>query len=761
MKHIILPAILFVCFLLPMASVAQNTGTISGQIKDVRTKETLIGVNVIVDGLTLGAATDLEGNFTLKDVPVGAQTLVFRYIGYQTFHLPDLIVRSGRNLVVDAELREAIIKGEEVTISAAFFQRYEQNPVSHVEFNPEEIRRSPGSSQELTRVLSTVPGVSTQGDMSQDLLVRGGSPSEVGFIIDNIPMPGVNHFPLPGGGSSGPIGIVNTELISGLDFYTGGFSAAHGDRMSAAADIRYREGMRTGLNGEISANMSGFGVGAEGGFASGHGSWLINGRRSYLDLIMGAIDAGGSPAYGDVQAKVVYDLSPRHQLTFLNIYGNSSIDMGRKEALEHDQDMYSKGTWEQYTSGLNLRTSWNGGYNQTSISFSNKTDDTRIVKIEDETPEFVSNLNNHYLNLRSINYLVLDQRQRIEFGMDGSIETGDYSYFQRGGNNLYGNEVPDFRRNTDLNGLKAGLFATYSLRMTNRFTTTPGLRMDYSGYNGQVMFSPRLAVSYQVNEKVEFTGSGGVYRQTLPRYMLSRSEQIRKLSNPYSIHIIGGAGYTLMPDLKFTVEVYTKNYQQMPGLPRQSEYSNPGFLIDNAQSYYTELSDDVKARATGIDLLLQKKMARGFYGTLSGSWFTSRYEDSSGKWRSRDYDNRWIFNILGGFRPNRNWEFSARWSYIGSRPVTPIDLVESEQHKTTIWDISRFNEDNLAPYHSLFLRTDRRFYLSNSSFTAYLEVWNAYNRSNEYIKYWNTTNQEVEAISQFSFLPILGIKYEF
>lgn len=143
-------------------------------------------------------------------------------------------------------------------VTAGFFESSERQPVSSVSFNNEEIRRSPSAGGEISRVLQALPGVASTDETSQDILVRGGSPNEVSFYIDNIVIPSIKHFQEQNGTSNGPIGIVNTELVRKIEFSTGGFGVQYGYVMSGVGEIAYRDANRKPVLGNVDMSMAGY-----------------------------------------------------------------------------------------------------------------------------------------------------------------------------------------------------------------------------------------------------------------------------------------------------------------------------------------------------------------------------------------------------------------------------------------------------------------------------------------------------------------------
>ena len=162
-----------------------------------------------------------------------------------------------------------------------------------------------------------------------------------------------------------------------------------------------------------------------------------------------------------------------------------------------------------------------------------------------------------------------------------------------------------------------------------------------------------------------------------------------------------------------------------------------------------------------IEVMLQKKLARDFYGLASLSLGRSQYKALDGVWRDRVFDNRVSFCIEGGYKPNEKWDFSLRWVYGGGVPYTPLDIVASRKINAGVLDASRVNAERLPAYHSLNVRVDRRFNFDRSSLVLYLSAWNVYDRKNVASYFWNKITASPDTEYQFGMLPILGVEYEF
>ncbi|MEL6769685.1 MAG: TonB-dependent receptor [Bacteroidota bacterium] len=753
------PLIALPLVLLAAPALAQSAGSITGTVRDAATLEALPGVNVVVQGTTLGAATNAEGRYVITAVPVGTVALEVRSIGFAPLVRTDIVVKPGRPATADVLLNEARIEGAEVTVTAGYFQPPAAAPTSTVAFSTEEIRRSPGAGQEIARVLNALPGVASRGETSQDLFVRGGSPAENGFYIDQILIPNAQHFSTPDGSSFGPTGLINTEFIDDITFSSGGFSASYGDRLSSISEIRYRTGGDR-LTGEVGANFTGGTFIVEGPIPGG--SAFISGRRSYLDLVADAIDAGGAPRFSDLQGKVTLDLSPSQRLSVLNLYGSSEFAQEAEDAVDAGEAAFGVFENQQNTVGLSLRSLWGArGYSTTALSYSFIERRNTVTSVRDGFGDIREDFRNGYLTLRNVNTLQLGPQLEVEAGVEGTIERGTFDFDQAAYVSAAGAQQGAVGFDLDLTSARLGTFATFVWQPTARLTVSPGLRVDYGSLNEDVYPQPRLGLAYDLTEKVRLRAAGGVYRQAVPLYVRAQSAANETLPHVRADHLIGGVDVLLAPDLKLTVEGFSKTYRDVPQFADGNPLGTPVYVLDERGDYAGALTSDGRARARGIELLVQKKLSRAFYGLVSASYFRSQYEDQNGVWRNRDFDTQTQFSVIGGWKPNAKWELSARWSYLGGRPTTPIDVGQSIALDAEVRDVTRTNEERLPAYHSLYLRVDRRFNFRATNLTTFVSLWNAYSRTNIEDTFWNFTEQRVDEAEQFSLLPVVGIEFEF
>ena len=742
----------------------QLTGIIEGTVLDKETKLPLIAANVMLENSTIGATTDAEGKFVIKSLNVGSYSIKISYMGYQLIIKTDVIVKSSRSTALLIELQPSAYQTEEINVNAGYFTEVEYQTVNSVNFSYEEIRRSPGAAGDVSRIMMSLPSVAKVNDQSNSLIVRGGSPLENAFYIDNIEIPNINHFPTQGA-SGGPIGVLNVDFINDVNFISGGFSSTFGDKLSSIMDIKFREGNRENIEGQLDFNFAGFGGVIEGPIGN-NGSYMLSLRRSYFDLLVKSIDIGTSipPSYGDYQYKIVYDLNDNNKLSLIGVVSDDHNNPTQKAAIDEDMIYYGPQKIWVHTNGINWQKIWGKiGYSNTSIAFtSNLFNETYY---ETGSGLFLRK-NDSYeneLKIRNINYLRLFTDLSITFG-------ADYKWLKSNYNNQYGkytdalgNATPEVLHITNFDEHKIGLFEEIKVTDFKSMDLSIGLREDYFTYNKRLNFSPRLALNLKFDDVSSIKAFAGVFYQTLPSLLLSQNENNKNLKNTTAYQYILGYERLLTKDLRLTLDLYYKKYKDLPIDPTQPQL----FLLDELyyrSGYYfnhEQLISSGSAYTKGIELMLQKKLAENIYGLASVSYSIAKCKSADNIWQNRVYDNRIVATIEGGYKPNNEWEFSLRWVYAGGTPYTPLNISESETLNRAVLDENRINAERYPDYHSLNLRVDKRYHFEHLNIVAYLSVWNAYSRKNIATYFWNETKKEQGTIYQWTLLPIFGVEIEF
>jgi len=825
--------ILLLAFLVTSTSFAQ-TGLLTGKVIDASTKEALIGANILVTELeNIGAATDIEGNFKIN-IPVGSYSIRVSLIGFTSVVRTDIIIKTKGEEYVEIQLSPTSLKIDEVTVTADYFDKAViENNLSTLALGAEEVRRSPGAMGDFQRILQGMAGVSFSNDQTNELLVRGGSPNENLTIFDNMELHSTNHYPNEFN-SGGPINMVNTELIQEVQFSTGGFISKFGDKMSSSMSIKTRDGTTTRpLGGKGQISMAGAGAILEGSINNGRGSWLVSARMSYIDLIANSFGLTAIPIYHDAQFKFMYNLSSKHKLSWSGIYGNDKIKFDgvpdntyEEKANQTDSvdtqiiDVKQK----QWASGITLNSVWSNslysaitvyannyhnevdfGYNYTERQFdgAGNIKDSQVLNTRYTFSNVSDNLE---AAIRAQFGWSISKTNRVEFG--GQLKFGGYEQtafidadtVRYDTNNDGTHETvitqPAAILNTNLDLIdqnKSYLFVNDRLKLfSDRLILNIGARYDIFTYSNAANFSPRVSVSYYLIPLITNVNFAyGDYYQTHSYPIYGDKYQTNEnqfLKNSHSRHFVFGIEHIWDEGLKMTVEGFHKEYSDIP--------VNESFVHQNDPTFRSEKRLNMgEQTAYGIDFMLQQKLVKDLYGTLSFSRTWTKVEDPrigmNGSTYVSDYDFPYVFNIIIGKRfsdarkalnklpailkyasyilpVSDDMEFSVKWRYASGKPYTEMVYSTREQHRVGgvtwtdgAWQISdNINGMRYPDYHRLDFGFNTRFNFQTWNLVLNLSFQNVYNQQN-IAMYQHNSDGTIDIVYQFSVMPILGLDIEF
>jgi len=609
----------------------------------------------------------------------------------------------------------------------------------------------------------SLPSVAKVNDQSNNLIVRGGNPMENTFFIDNIEIPNINHFPHQGS-SGGPIGILNVDFIDDVTFNTGGFSAIYGDKLSSIMELDFRDGNPNEFDGQIDFSWIGFGGIIEGPLSKKSSAMLAI-KRSYLKYLIEAIDIGTStaPEYGDIQGKFTYEFNPFQKLSFLAVFADDHNTPDQENAADNAMSHFGNQDLYQGTYGFNWRAVWsesafsNTSFSVTSSKYIEDFWETYKEQIS-SVPDIKNRTNETEWKLRNVNFMRLSEKISLDLGFDTKYLKHDYDNYLAETTNATGGTVSELSMKDIVTAQKVGGFMSLNFDLFQKLSITLGIRADYFSMNENITISPRFSCQYKLSKKTSLNASAGIFHQNLPILLLSQSDDNANLEDPYASHYIVGFEHLLTEDTRLVVEAYQKDYSNFPTDPNQ-----PGIFMldDNFFNNYETLEDNGLAMSRGVELILQKKLAERIYGLASATYFRSRYKSDDNIWRDRNYDNRLIVSIEGGYKPTPGLEMSLRWVYAGGVPYTPINEELSTLNHQAVYDDTRINDERYPDYHSLNLRLDKRFFFNKTNLVIYASVWNAYGQKNIAEYYWNDDEQSINEVYQWGMLPIIGIEWEF
>lgn len=752
-----------IIFLLTSAfTSALAEGEIRGTVVDKTTKEPLPGVNVIVGNTGLGAATDTGGKFIITGLPSGSYSVTASFIGYKSITKPDVIVNSAKPAFINFELMETSVEIEGITVEGSYFETDPSEVISIKRFSNEEIRRAPGGFEDIVRALSVVPGVARQSAGRNDLVVRGGAPSENLYLVNGIKFPTVNHFGTQGA-TGGPISFINLDFVESTTFSTGGFSAKYGDKLSSVLSIDLKEGRTDRLGGKATVSASQFGLNLEGP-VNDNGSFIFSLRRSYLDLIFNAAGFSFVPEYYDALGKFDFNFDNKNKISFLFTGALDRVSFNYEDGEDYyDNSRILASDQNIYAAGLTFRHLFKNGFTDLRLSRNYNSYDYR----QNDSllnPIFMNNSTEAENTLSGDIVYKPDNKTEINFGATVSLIQFDADVlFPEKFVTTFGDTLPLNSASANEEYFKSGFYLQVSRVFGDFIRVNAGVRGDYFDEIDKGFYlSPRFSFKVPVYSSLSFNFSTGMYRQ-FPSYIwLAAFEQNKELTAVNVNHFIGGLEYLPQEDIQLKTEVFYKDYSDYPASSIR-EYlvlSNTGAGFGGADNNFASfglepLVSGGNGYSRGIEVSAQKKSTgSGLYGLTSLTYSETYFTGLDGIERTGQYNQKWIFNLSGGYIFNEQWEVSFKFQYASGVPYTPYN-----NDGTQI--VSAYNSARLDAIHSLDLRADRRWDFEGWNLITYIDIQNIYGRNNETSVRWNYRENKLEEDDNIGVLPSIGISIVF
>jgi hypothetical protein len=752
--------LLLLCLAWPLTATAADLplGRLEGRVIDAGSLQPLAGANILVIDSGLGAASDLEGRFLVPAVPAGVRAIQVSLLGYETQVLSDLVVRPGGGPPATVRLQPSRLDLPELVVRPEYFSGRGSSGAVMQEFQREEIRRAPGSAEDVNRLVQALPSVGFGADdQRNDIVARGGSPVENLFLVDGHPIHNLNHFGSQGS-TGGPIGMIHVDFIESVRFSPGGFDASHGDRLSSVMDVRFREGDRRRTGGEAFLSMAGAGVELEGPLGDGRGSWLLGARRSYLELLKEQIGYATAPVMADLGGKAVWDLSPRRQLSALWLSGWNRTRWNVDE--DPDQNFNVDQTQVTMAGGLALRRlGADGAVDRWRLTVNHQDFDHSFSAWNDRNLIRNDAWEQTWSLAREWRRSLGDIEGRAGLGLDRS--RSQHYVRLRNMESVYGSSRPD--QDLDLvheqNRWWGWLRAEAPLGESRRLQLS--LRLDHDDDSGATDWQPRAGLRQNLGRDWALNLAAGRYAQGLPVSWRVQSKGAQGLASMKNDQLQAGLEWRPKPDWLLSIDLYRRIYRDLP----VSEFS-PTIPLADAGSYYGysyrgQLSSGGEGRARGIEWLVQKKLSEGFWGSLAWSWSRSRYRTPAGQWETGPFERRQQATLILGWIPSHRWELSLKWRIAGGLPETPIDEVASAAAGDTRHRLEDYQRERQGVYHRLDLRLDHRIHGRRADIVMFWDLQNAYDRRNEAFRYWHHRDGEVKTWYGWRIMPVFGITAEF
>jgi hypothetical protein len=738
-----------------------QTGTVSGRILDQGTKEPLPSAVVQLIGTQIGVSSDIDGRFVIANIPVGTYQVRASLIGYEPHLETDVVIAASRPAELMLELRQSSIDIEGVDIRAGYFQRTPDAPVSVQQLTYEEIRRSPGGFEDVLRAIAVLPGVAQAQPGRNDLVVRGGAPSENLFAVDNIEIPNINHYGTQGAGG-GSLSYINLDFVRETAFSTGGFGVRYGDRLSSVLSIDLRDGRSDRFGGKATLSASQFGLNVEGPFAES-GSLVFSARRSYLDFIFKAAGFGFVPEYWDFLGRAHYTIDNQNELTVLAVGAIDDVRFFNDDADNRFDNSRVLGTAQrQYASGVTLRHLFTKGFatftlGRSFAQYNGIQRDSLLI------PIFSNQSKEGETSLRADVTFKATESTEFSFGAQAKMVRFNANLAIPGYVTSFGDSLSVTVQDYSTRGTKASTYLQVSQLLPGNVTLILGGRGDYfDRIDESFAFAPRAALVYDLNALTTISASAGIYYQTPSYIWLVANNANRQLRHVRADQFVLAVERMLRDDVRFRIEGYSKIYRDYP-----SSLARPYLVLANTGSGYGGSEDGFASfgldplaslgtgRGIGVEFLLQKKLSDiPLYGLASLTLSRTRFTSRDGIERPGSFDQEVIVNLSAGYRFDEKWEASAKFRYASGRPFTPFNPDGTQ-------DVSAYNSERTSPVHSLDVRVDRRWNFATWTLIAYVDIQNLYNNKHSGSVRWNAREQRVDADeSSIGLLPSIGISAE-
>lgn len=713
--------------------------TVRGKVIDRSTREGIPYAAVVIVGVDgYGVSSDSTGVFVLENVRPGINSFSAIQLGYRTAVTPEYKI-TPYTPFIEIEMEEDVSELTASSVKPSPFLKSVESPLSVRIISVGDIDKIPGANKDVSRIVRSFPGVSYSPiGYRNDLIVRGGGPSENAFFVDGIEIPNINHFATQGA-SGGPVSILNSDLIREISFYTGAFPVNRGGALSSVMDIRMKDGNPDKQSFKATVGASEVGISASG-HLNDNTTYVASVRQSYLQLLFKLLGLPILPDYIDAQVRVKSRLDNRDEIIFLGLAGfddmklsDSPDDKGDEYMLSYlpllKQETFTIGASYKHFAGNHVQTytlSYNYLNNRRLKYFGNDSSVPENLILKGSALEGKAQF-----RFENISY---SGSFTFKEGVELSYRHYDSYVFRK-----VQSDIPvSYMTQNGIFGYGAYVSADYR-SPGGVLNASAGIRVDGSTFSTSTarfwkQLSPRMSVSYAPFENWTFNASAGLYHQLPAMTALSHRDSEGNMLNHgleymRSFSAAIGADWKLRDRLFIGLEGFYKNFHDVPlsvatGVPLTCLGADYGSIGEEL------LVSSARGRSYGAELLARWIIPDKISMVTSATLYRSEYTSGDGEYIPSAWDNRFIINLSAVYDFPRYWSVGAKLSAIGGAPYTPYDESESSLRKRwdasgkPVYDYSRYNSERLEPYWQLDLRVDKNFYFRKWTLGLYVDLQN-------------------------------------
>ncbi len=790
---------IFLFLLFGQLLYAQGNQTVRGTVVDKETRMPFIGAVIQLyndSAMQGGAATDFDGHFRIDNVPVGRYTMKVQYTGYLQALMPNIIVNSGKETILNLELETSAVEVAEVVIKGDRKDGTvnEMASGSGRMFSVEETNRYGGSRGDPARMASNFAGVQGANDARNDIVVRGNSPMGVLWRVEGVDIPNPNHFAIEGT-TGGPVSMLNNKVLANSDFYTGAFSAEFGNSIAAAFDLRMRNGNNEKFEFNGQFGFLGTELSAEGPINKKTGSsFLVNYRYSTLKMFEALsfpIGTGAVPNYMDGAFKFNFPLKKGGNLSWFGIGGNSKIDIVVSKYTEPNDELYGIDNRDQYFrtgmgfSGVVYAKPINGKtFFRMVVAGSHRYSASHHDLVWRDTSFAIDSITKKmgYKNKEdriSFNFYVLrriNQKNTLKVGMFNDVYMNDLV------DSIHSEVTYRFYNRQDYTGksLLIQPYAQWKFRPNDQVTLNMGLHGQFFTLNGSKAIEPRVGMRYSIGEKQSIQVAAGMHSQMLPAYVYYT--HLPADSAPYvlhnkdvgfirSVHTVIGYDIAVAENMRIKVEGYYQYLYDIPIEQKSSSFSVVNQGSGFARFFPDSLVNEGTGRNFGFELTIEKFFSNNYFYMFTASVFDAKYTGSDGIERNTDFNTRYAVNLLGGrefqLGTKQSLSLGTKVTLAGKRWYTPIDEAASRvENDEVLVDSLRNTLQFSSAYFRLDLKVVWKYNAKRVTHEIGLDLVNLTNQKNILgLTYspdsLNPTASPVAEQYQLGFLPLFYYQIDF
>lgn len=760
-----------------------QTQIIKGSVVDNETQVPLVGAAVIIldNDPPIATKTGNDGYFKFTAVPAGRHKIQVSYIGYEPVIVPELLLTSGKELVININLKQSVINMDEVAIKAYNRKDRPLNPMASISarsFTVEETRRYAGGLDDPARIASAFAGVTESSIRDNAIIIRGNAPKGVSWRLEGVEIPNPNHFSGRMVAGGGGVSIFSSQLLSNSDFYTGAFPAEYGNAMAGVFDMKLRSGNDEKIENTFQAGILGIEFSSEGPFnKKSKATYLFNYRYSTLSILskMDIIPRQQAPNYQDLSFKVCIPLSC---FGILSLWGIGAID---KLAGTGKPD---SSKWQ--TIGDRLNDIWNLHSGASGVSYKliagDKTFFNTSLAVSGIQNEIITSIIDSNL-LSSPYWNITDRSGKItlssfanhKFNTKLTIKTGinlHTLFYYLNLNSIQNEEPGTFRNIID----KSGLCNFYEYYIQAKYNITQdlivniGVNANYFALNKNYSTDPRFGIKWEFKPKHSLSFGYGVHSQLeeLKIYFIEKKTNgfihypNKNLKMSKAQHFVLGYDWLINNNLRLKIEPYYQYLYNIPGIP-DSSYSLINFKQDWALS--DSLVNNSIGRNFGIDFTLEHFLSKNYYFLVTGSVFSSRYNGGDGIWRNTRFDKGYALNLLFGRefikKGNNILGANIRFTYTGGERISPLLVDQSIKEKRIIYDEAMAFEARLPV--SYYLDFTMTYHINRKRYSSIwaMQIKNVLGSPMVEGYSFNYRKNNIQQNKYVVIIPVLSYKIEF